>query len=77
MKILVKLFATFREGRENIQTLEVEEGSTPRDIFKILSIEESEVAIMLRNGRDRKNDIKLEEGDTLSLFPPVGGGSEI
>lgn len=74
MKILVKLFATFREGRENIQTLEVPEGSTPEDIFKIVGIEAAEVAIMLRNGRDRKNDIKLEDGDTLALFPPVGGG---
>jgi sulfur-carrier protein len=74
LKILVKLFATFREGRQNVQTLEVPEGSTPEDIFKILSIEKSEVAIMLRNGRDRKNDIKLEDGDILALFPPVGGG---
>lgn len=74
MKVIVKLFATFREGRQNIQTLEIEEGSTPKDIFKILGIEESEVAIMLRNGRDRQNDIKLVDGDTLSLFPPVGGG---
>ncbi|MBU3181110.1 MoaD/ThiS family protein [Clostridium psychrophilum] len=74
MKVLVKVFATFREGRQKIQTLELEEGSTPKDIFKILGIEESEIAIMLRNGRDRENDIKLADGDTISLFPPVGGG---
>lgn len=74
MQITVKLFATFREGRQKIQTLELAEGSTPEDIFKILSLEKSQVAILLINGRDGKPDSPLKSGDTLSLFPPVGGG---
>ena len=74
MKVLVKLFATFREGRQKIQTLEVVEGSTSEDIYKLLGIEKSEVAISLINGRDRHPDISLMDGDTLALFPPVGGG---
>lgn len=74
MQIVVKLFATFREGRQKIQTLETAEGSTPEDIFKLLKIETSEVAILLINGRDGKPDSILNAGDILSLFPPVGGG---
>ena len=74
MKITVKLFATFRDGRDKIQVLEVDEGKTPGDIIAILGIEESEIAILLVNGRDGQYDKAFLDGDTLSLFPPVGGG---
>lgn len=74
LQVVVKLFATFREGRQKIQTLELAEGSTPEDIFKLIGLETSEVAILLINGRDGKPDSCLKNGDTLALFPPVGGG---
>jgi molybdopterin converting factor small subunit len=74
MQIIVKLFATFREGRQKIQTMELEEGTTPKDIFKLIGIDKSEVAILLINGRDGKPDSSLKDKDTLSLFPPVRGG---
>lgn len=74
MQVEVRLFATFREGRQKVQTLDLAEGSTPVDIFKLIGIKVSEVAILLINGRDGKPDSCLKDGDTLSLFPPVGGG---
>ncbi|MFT5874818.1 MAG: molybdopterin synthase sulfur carrier subunit [Clostridium sp.] len=74
VKITVKLFATFRDGRDKIQFLEVAEGKTPKDIIANLGIEESEVAILLVNGRDGQFDKALLEGDLIALFPPVGGG---
>ncbi|MBU3190797.1 MoaD/ThiS family protein [Clostridium bowmanii] len=74
MKITVKLFATFRDGREKIQFLDVEQGKTTEDVITILGIEKSEVAILLLNGRDEQFDRPLVEGDLIALFPPVGGG---
>jgi len=74
VKITVKLFATFRDGREKIQILELEEGKTPEDVIAILGIEKSEVAIMLVNGRDGQFNKPLIEDDLIALFPPVGGG---
>jgi sulfur-carrier protein len=62
-----------KEGREDTQTLEVKDGSTPEYIFNILGIKKSDVGIMLENGIDKKNDTKLVDGDTLSIFPPEGG----
>ena len=47
MKITVKLFATFRDGRDKIQIFELEEGKTPKDVIAILGIEKSEIAIFL------------------------------
>lgn len=74
MKITVKLFATFRDGRDKIQVFELDGGKTPEDVIDILGIEKSEVAIFLVNGRDGQFDKPLLEGDLIALFPPVGGG---
>lgn len=74
MEIEVRLFATFRQGREKIQKIKIRENTTILDILNIIDIKEEEVAIMLLNGRDAASDRVLEDGDVVSLFPPVGGG---
>ncbi|AKN31675.1 molybdenum cofactor biosynthesis protein MoaD [Clostridium carboxidivorans P7] len=74
MKLEVRLFATFREGREKKYFLDLNEGITPRDIVNMLKIDEEEVAILLINGRDGKLETVLHDNDIVSLFPPVGGG---
>ena len=74
MEIEVRLFATFRQGREKIQKIKIRENTTILDILNIIDIKEEEVAIMLLNGRDATSDRMVEDGDVVSLFPPVGGG---
>ena len=74
MELTVKLFATLRENRGKIVHLNVEEGCTIRKVTDGLDIPEKEIAILLRNGRDALLEDFLEEGDVLSIFPPVGGG---
>lgn len=74
MEVEVRLFATFRDGREKKQIIKVNEDATVLDIIKLLGIEEKEVAIMLLNGRDGESNRLLKDGDVISLFPPVGGG---
>ncbi|NFM15688.1 MoaD/ThiS family protein [Clostridium sporogenes] len=75
MKIEVRLFAYFREGRDKKYFMEInEENITPRYILEKLNIQVEEVGILLINGRDGKVDTLLKDGDVLSLFPPVGGG---
>ena len=74
MKIGVRLFAYFREGRDKKLFLEFDDPVTPADIFKKININEEEVAILLINGRDGKANTELNDNDVLSLFPPVGGG---
>ena len=74
MKVEVRLFATFREGREKKQIMELEDNSTILDVLDIVNIDEEEVAIMLLNGIDGPSDRTLKEKDVVSLFPPVGGG---
>lgn len=75
MHITVKLFATFRDGRFKIDVIELPEGENRViDILQSLGISQEEVAICLVNGRDSNVQTILADGDTLSLFPPVGGG---
>ena len=73
MQITVKLFATFRNGRFKVAQQERPEGTTCRAIVLELGLTEQEVGIIL-NGRHESLDRQLGEGDTLSLFPLVGGG---
>ena len=75
MNVKVKLFATFRNGRFIKKNIEVDENDTKvRDLLNKLGIKEEEVALIIVNGMHSDVDRKLEEGDTLALFPPVAGG---
>ena len=74
INIEVRLFATFREGREKKCFLELPKGTNILEKLKMLNIEEKEVSIMLLNGIDGESNRELSNGDVLSLFPPVGGG---
>lgn len=74
MKITVRLFATFRDGRQKIIDMNLPETATPQSIIDTLGIHQADVAILLVNGRDGKFDKLLDDNDTVSLFPPVGGG---
>jgi len=73
MTVQVRLFATLRLGRFKKKEMTFE-APTPRSILKELEIDLEDVAILLVNGRDGDFDQDLISGDTLSVFPPVGGG---
>ncbi len=72
--IEVRLFATFREGRNKIEMMQSEDIQCVSDLLNILDIPEEEVAICLVNGFHSKPDTHVNEGDVIALFPPVGGG---
>ena len=74
IKVEVRLFAYFREGRKKKQIMDFEDGTTISDVIKALDIDEEEVSILLLNGMDGPSDRQLKDGDIVALFPPVGGG---
>lgn len=74
MELQIKLFATLREGRGKIVTKEFSSPTTPKQVLEALNIDEEDVAILLVNGVDGNLDQELQDGDMLSIFPPVGGG---
>jgi len=82
MKIELRLFATLQQylppgtmGRK--ATIDVEDGLTVRALIQRLAIPPELAQMVLVNGQDvgRKQERVLQDGDTLSIFPPVAGGS--
>lgn len=74
MLIKVRLFATLRDKRGKEVVLDLKEEAQAQELVKLLEIPEKEVAIFLINGRHGSMDQVLKEGDTVSIFPPIGGG---
>ena len=74
MQIKVRLFATLRDGRGKELMMNFDDNTSPQEIIDQLGIDKSEVAILLVNGMDGKFEQQLKDGDTVSIFPPVGGG---
>ncbi|HZK85753.1 MAG TPA: MoaD/ThiS family protein [Desulfosporosinus sp.] len=74
MRVTVKLFATFRDGRFKVEEWDLPEGSKVLEVLGPLNIKPEEIAIWLLNGKDANEHSQLKDGDTLALFPPVGGG---
>lgn len=74
MNITVKLFASFRSGRFDIETGDYPAGTTVADVADSLNLPQSELGIMMVNNRHVKLNHQLADGDILALFPLLGGG---
>lgn len=74
MHITVKLFASFRNERFKVAQQERPERTDCRKIVLELGLTEEEIGIILVNSRHATLDHLLQDGDTLALFPLVGGG---
>ena len=74
MRLTVKLFATYREGRFEIAELERPDGSTVANLLDDLAIPRAELGFVLVQGRHVELDSQLIPNTTVSIFPKVGGG---
>jgi molybdopterin synthase sulfur carrier subunit len=68
----VKLFLHLRKNRN--QTVEVTDGSTARDLVRLLGIRIEAVGVLSINDRQATLDQQLKDGDIISIIPPIGGG---
>lgn len=74
MKIIVKLFATFRAGRFDIETRQYPDGMTAGQIIDELQLPREKLGIVMVNSRHIDLDRAMRDGETLAIFPLVGGG---
>jgi molybdopterin converting factor small subunit len=74
MKLTVKLFASFRERRFEVAEVDRPEGSTLGELLDALAIPRAELGILLLRGRHAELTDRPGAGDTVSIFPKVGGG---
>ena len=74
MAVKVKLFATLRQERFDEQDIDYVANITVQNVIQNFNIPQQDVAIIFINGKHANLDQELNDGDTLSLFPPIGGG---
>lgn len=76
MKITVKLFAQYREGKFKVEQREYNEGVNVLAVIEAISIDVQRypIGVLIINGRHVGEEHILNDGDTLSIFPKVGGG---
>ena len=78
MLIEVRLYATLRRHFPDVSTgvfpAEVPVDCTVAELISNLSINSSEVHILMINGVSSELESVLHEGDRVGLFPAVGGG---
>jgi molybdopterin converting factor small subunit len=74
MQINVRLFLSFRAGRFHARTIECPAGTTVAAVAGDLALPDEEIGLVLVNDRQAETDRELADGDTLALFPVVGGG---
>ena len=74
MKLTVRLFAYFRDGRFASDELDYPAGITVGEIVDRLGIDRDDIGITMINSKHCSLDDSPAEHDILALFPLVGGG---
>lgn len=76
MKIVVKLFAQYRENRFKEKEFSIKEGSMVKDIMEEVGILDDPLplGVLMINSHHQEKDAILKDGDIVSFFPKVGGG---
>jgi molybdopterin converting factor small subunit len=74
MNLTVKLFATFQKGRFVKEQREYPPGTSIRQIAEGLQLPVDEIGVMMVNGRHAELEHQPAPGDTVAIFPQIGGG---
>ena len=74
-RIEMRLYASLQKWKPSpVAEYELVGISTVRDLLKESGIPEGEIAIVMVNGKRGQLDSALQHGDSVSLFPLIGGG---
>jgi sulfur carrier protein ThiS len=79
MEIKLHLFAAFgnylpANSKGRTATLTVHEGMTIKDLLQQVGIPLTDVKLVSANGKQTAMEYRMQEGDTIGIYPPVAGG---
>lgn len=74
MRVTIKFFAGFRQGRFTVKECEYNGRVTVQQLLNEFSVPLDEVGVLLLNGRHIDFSAELVDGDSCSVFPRIGGG---
>jgi len=72
--LTVKLYAQFRIGRFKEEQRDFSAPLSSRQLLGELGIAVDELGVLMVNGRHADVDMVLKDGDSVGIFPLVGGG---
>jgi molybdopterin converting factor small subunit len=80
VKVRLRLFATLAqylpsEADGDGVTLALPDGAVLSDALSALRVPAGEEYVIAVNGAHREGDARLADGDEVTLFPPLSGGS--
>ncbi|MCL4488026.1 MAG: MoaD/ThiS family protein [Chloroflexi bacterium] len=79
MHVNVKLFANLLTHVADAKVgvpfpVDLPDGATVGDLIRLLKLPADQIKVTFVNGRSRSDDWRLESGDEIGIFPPIGGG---
>jgi molybdopterin synthase sulfur carrier subunit len=79
VKVEAQLFATLvpflpSGARDGAAVIDLPDGSTLADLVRALGIPPAMSHVALVNGVECEGDRRLQQGDVVTLFPPLAGG---
>ncbi|MFU2157735.1 MAG: MoaD/ThiS family protein [Caldisericum sp.] len=74
MNVKVKLYGDYLKYGPEETYIDIEEDSTVEDVLNRFGIKERKYIIVLVNLKRAWFEDKLNDGDVVSVFSPVGGG---
>jgi len=79
LQITLKLLGPFRScaeksGNNGVRTIELAPGSRLGDALMGAALPVDVPRVVLLNGTQRSDDPQLEDGDSITVFPPIAGG---
>jgi sulfur carrier protein len=74
MNVEVKLFESLKKHQPEGGRLQLRANSRVSDLLEALGISMDDVGILMVNRTDGRFDQPLQNGDVVTLIPPIGGG---
>ena len=74
MDVEVRLFESLKKHLPEDGKVRLAEGSRVYDLLNALGISMDDVGILMINRADGRFDQLLQDGDMVTLIPPIGGG---
>ena len=74
MDVEVRLFESLKKHRPEGGKVRLAEGSRISDLLIALGISTDDVGILMINRMDGRFDQLIQNGDVVTLIPPIGGG---
>jgi len=74
MDVEVRLFESLKKHQPEGGKFRLAEGSRVSDLLTALGISTDDVGILMVNRVDGRFDQMIQDGDVVTLIPPMGGG---